>query len=658
MLDRTKGPARTPVDGDELRRLEPTGTVIVDDRRRRPLYFDGRFLAARDLTREQNYFLSRQADIARASGGGVVDGLVVTPGETATTIVVTAGHGVTGAGEALVLPAARVIDLANLADSQRLDRAFGVSQIPRAPSRGRTGLFVVALRPVEFTANPIASYPTSLDGKRSVEDGDIIEGLVVTLIPLPDNGTRAELETRRGHIAREIFHEGSERAKVRDVLPIGVVALDRGIVRWVDPFLVRREVGAERRDILGIGVASRSLREAFLLQYDHHLRDVLQTRDAANQGRRFAASEHFLVLPPAGRLPTASIDANDFTQLYFPPEVEVELSIVPEDEVPAVLEESFTLPPVDLTLSGDELQSTSVMVLAPVTRARLDTLSGTLTSFVRTLSSSAPGLVARRRALDALRLSRLRIPLPVPDTEAIADGAWREILAATEMLWYVRRRNYQRNLEIVGVSASATTGELEGEAAVDAQLRDLRLRASFTRIESRASAEGFGEAVSLLRSPSFLEGPAVVTRAAISELEALETVDRPAVLSVRERFADPGFGEGIARLEAIDPGIAESRLVESIARTGRLPELDRLARVLTEGEVESFSEELAARLHEDPEQAGALITERLAEVERVRVASTPGGVLSAPIRGPAQPPLTAVRSGSIPAPTDLTGGNR
>ena len=35
---------------DKDRQALGTGTVIIDDRRRRPLYFDGRFLAARDLT--------------------------------------------------------------------------------------------------------------------------------------------------------------------------------------------------------------------------------------------------------------------------------------------------------------------------------------------------------------------------------------------------------------------------------------------------------------------------------------------------------------------------------------------------------------------------------------------------------------------------------
>ena len=44
--------------------LRERGLVSEDSHRRRPRYFDGRFLAARDLTREQAYFLARQAAYA------------------------------------------------------------------------------------------------------------------------------------------------------------------------------------------------------------------------------------------------------------------------------------------------------------------------------------------------------------------------------------------------------------------------------------------------------------------------------------------------------------------------------------------------------------------------------------------------------------------
>mgnify|MGYP003510254501 CR=1 FL=1 len=44
--------------------LRRAGTIIANPSRRRPRYFDGRFLAAGDLTREQDYFLDRGCDLA------------------------------------------------------------------------------------------------------------------------------------------------------------------------------------------------------------------------------------------------------------------------------------------------------------------------------------------------------------------------------------------------------------------------------------------------------------------------------------------------------------------------------------------------------------------------------------------------------------------
>src|SRR5947207_14844555 len=101
MANNTKGSARVrlspgqttngakDLDLLELERLldQPqSSTVVIDSRRRRPLYFDGRFLAARDLTRDQEYFVTLQADLSRVGGWGVVDGLVVQPPQNPTTL--------------------------------------------------------------------------------------------------------------------------------------------------------------------------------------------------------------------------------------------------------------------------------------------------------------------------------------------------------------------------------------------------------------------------------------------------------------------------------------------------------------------------------------------------------------------------------------------
>src|SRR3954462_2894216 len=104
MVSSSQGPSRIPLSAEQTEALQAAGLLIVDSRRQRPRYFDGRFLAARDLTRDQLYFLSRQADLGRAGGTGIVSGLMVTQID-GTRMQVSAGHGVTPAGELVSLGA-------------------------------------------------------------------------------------------------------------------------------------------------------------------------------------------------------------------------------------------------------------------------------------------------------------------------------------------------------------------------------------------------------------------------------------------------------------------------------------------------------------------------------------------------------------------------
>jgi hypothetical protein len=465
-----QGPGRVRLKSDQIRELQ--GSLVVDHRRRRPLYFDGRFLAARDLVREQNYFLTRQSDLGRAGGFGVVEGLYVQRGGTPTSLTLTAGHGVTPAGELVVLPRDLTLDLTDVPEIQRLNAAFGLLEVPNEAPRNRTGLFVIALRPVEFSANPIASYPTTLTGPRTVEDGEIVEGAVVTLVPYPDEGPDLSASLRRARVAHEIFVGGTVRGEAAGALPLAMVALNRGSVEWLDVFLVRREAGSTQADVVGLGFAPRGLREAHLLQYEAHLREVLALRRSL--GYRFAASEYFHALPPAGRLPAAAINPTDFTQVFFPPTVEVDLSIVPEDEIPALVEESLSLAPIDLTRTPDELDSTAVLVIVPLPRSELRTMSSSVSSFSRSLKPAAPGMLAKRTPLEHLRGLRLPgnfVPLPAP-AEA-EDDAWRRLLARGGMLWYLRRRSIHRKADLEGERALLKA--LQAPASSSAELNQLQI---------------------------------------------------------------------------------------------------------------------------------------------------------------------------------------
>ncbi|MCC6829083.1 MAG: hypothetical protein IT550_12730, partial [Novosphingobium sp.] len=153
---------------DALQRLLGNSALVLDGLRRRPRYFDGKFLTGADLTRDQDYIRQRQADLARATGTGIVAGLNVTVEGTTggETVVITPGQGVTPSGDLVMVTSRRRVALLDLPASERLDSTMGLRAIPRLPLGRRTGLFLLVLRPVEFSANPIAAYPTTIAGPR------------------------------------------------------------------------------------------------------------------------------------------------------------------------------------------------------------------------------------------------------------------------------------------------------------------------------------------------------------------------------------------------------------------------------------------------------------------------------------------------------------
>jgi len=618
--------ARDESEQAHLQKLVQSNTLLADDRRRRPLYFDGRFLDASALTRDQEYFLTRQSDLGRAGGSGIVFGLHVTTTADGRSVQIAPGHGVAPSGESVVLPAPLALRLTDVAETEQLDAKFGIRRKPAESARNRTGLFLIALRAVEFTANPIAAYPTSITGRRTVEDGDIIEGVVATLIPYRDPGGDAEIARRRARVARTLFVDGNASGMPIDAVPLAMIALERNIVRWVDVAMVRREIGAEQQDILGLGVAPRALRAAHLRQYDRHLTDVLQDRDNSNRGRRFPATDAFLALPPAGRMPAAAINAADFSQSFFPPEVDVDLSIIPEDEIPALIEESMLLPPIDLTLTGDALESTSVLVVIPVPAFRIRSLLASLTTITRTLRTAAPGLIAQRKPIEVLRgLTLPRLPILTLPVQNPIDAAWAAELsnAATTgngLLWYIRRRNVDYRSDLAGGVVRVTGDDVATETRALAAASTLGLATRLDAVRSSATTLGNAEIVSLVSSPKFIDSP-LLASAIVRDLEVAKDtapatsgpgatappsgtlptgvagqsiLDRTAVLKVAEKFSDPTVGEGLQRLTAANPDLAKDPATATgLAATGKTLEVDQVAKTLPPAQLKTFASDIA-----------------------------------------------------------------
>ncbi|MGH7943383.1 MAG: hypothetical protein ACREF9_00010 [Opitutaceae bacterium] len=587
------------LETDRRNHLINAQVLVGDPRRWRPRWFDGRFLAASDLLAEQNYFLVRQADLGRAAGSGIIDGLGVTvidnPGDSPDQLDIAPGYGVSDTGELVTLLEPLRINPADVPEMRRLDAAFGLQVIPTEPGQTRTGLYVLALRPVEWSANPIGAYPTSLTGQRTVEDGTIVEGVAVSLIPYPDQGNEETWERRRARVAREIFVDGRDRGFDSGVLPLAMVALRGNLVEWMDPYLVRRETGAERPAGMDFGFGNRALREAHLLQYQRHLADTLD----AQQDAAFAAAAQFDALPPVGRFPAGTISADRLTQRFFPPGIEVDLSFVPEDELPALIEESLLLPPIDLTLTLEQLNGTGVVVLVPLTRAQFTVSRSSLPDWNAQPLALRPAFVKPRAIATPKELllgQRFRADIEIPTAPTSEDEPWRVLLRSSlnqPLLWYVRRRHLPISSNVAATPVDATNGgdaDLTRLASIVRE--DTVLNERFTVLRE-ANIPETSSLTRRLAETRIVENPAMlrslVARASTSETGAPTAAS---VVSALAPATDPQLGTGLVRMAATDETLVRRLEAERITDTGLLAEVDKLARDVPEDQLPQLATEL------------------------------------------------------------------
>lgn len=629
---------RDAQDDARLQAQLSAGALIVNSGRRRPFYFDGRFLTADDLTDDQNYIRARQADLAQAMGAGVIRGLMVGLGTQAAsnspTLVIEPGTGLTPGGDIVNIDTRLTIDIASLPESAQLDAQLGVKILPSASAVNRGGLFVLALRPIEYSANPTAAYPTTLDGQRTVRDGDIIEATAVTLIPYPDRAGVENANAKRARVAREIFFDRVRAGALQDALPLAMLCLEGGALRWLDVFMVRREVGAESTLAAGLSQRPRALLEAWLKQHQDQLDDI----DNASVQAGFAATRQFEVLPPVGPMPASTLRFETqlgqltLLQSYFPPLVDCEFAFVPSDELAALVQESLALPPIDLRAADEDLDHLSVLIVAPVTRQQLEAHKRSLQSVVRPIKAASAALIAKRSPFESLiRIAQpndlLRPPTlvnPTPDEQAQAwqraiDAARTQLAASTggrAMFWYLRRRQLPYSSEI-----SSATLRLAGDAAaIDTEV-DVRVRADevltrFNSLVSKIPTLARAETVNLLASPRLavstglankvLATSDLLRRSAFTALEVRaeqraadgDNLRHDDVLEIARDFGDPRLGEGFDALAQVADAdtrgeLQTAEVVKAVADSGVAPDLDRAARVLPALQQAEFAQRVA-----------------------------------------------------------------
>jgi Bacterial Ig-like domain (group 3) len=443
---------------NQIRAWPGNGSIVLSSSRSRPLWFDGRFLAANDLERDQNYFLQRQADLGKAAGFGVIHGLFVdgvpSTGQAADaeTIIIRAGQGITPGGQLVMIPNDLTVRISDLEEEQSLDAQFGISTLPAPVARTRDGLYLVALRPVQFTANPITSYPTSIQGSRTAHDGSIVEATAVSLVPYPVPASNYDADRQNAAVARQIFVAGNPGQLSDSLLPLAMISIQRGVIVWIDAYMVRRDSGPEFAG-LRLGLSDPATQQAYLLQYSAQLQQAVNPFVLSNVPPRISATDYFLAIPPTGQFTLASISTQDLTQLFFPQQTKVTLSIVPDDELPGLIEDSMSLPPIDLTLAATAYADLSVYALVPVPRQQFKFFAARLRPVA--LTAAVPQVLRYRKPVDLLQFYLRRAGAGT--SSAAEDSAWQQAIGGQIYGYYLRARSSPKFVSPDLATASTTT---------------------------------------------------------------------------------------------------------------------------------------------------------------------------------------------------------
>jgi hypothetical protein len=382
------------------------------------------------------------------------------------------------------------------------------------------------------------------------------------------------------------------------VLPLAMLAIQNNTIVWIDEPMVRRELGADRADLPGLGFSPRALRLAHFLQHQRHLADVMSVVGT----RPFPAASRFPALPPAGRLPLGVINPADFTQTYFPAEIDCDFSIIPEDELPALIEDALALPPIDLTLPAEALDSSAVAILAPVPRNEWRAVTARLTTRLRPIRPAAPNLVAQRKPLELLLRLRPLVPiLPLPDPSNPSDAEWQR-LARLPNLWFVRRRQLADRADVT--AESLRFGAFEDSRTVERvreRLTGLGLTANLDRVLTSASPAAAVEVTRLLASPRFVDSPAL-TAAALGELagrtEATGSLDAATAVAVTTTLTAKGTGDGLTRLEASAGAPLEAAALVQLAAGTEWREVDTELKAAPKEEVPRVATQLLGIVRE------------------------------------------------------------
>jgi hypothetical protein len=565
-----RGPARERIDAQELSDAAARAAVIFDRRRRQALYFNDRFLTARDLTRGQQYTLLRQADLAQLSGAGVVHGLAVTTNANGTRLHISPGLGIARSGESVSLRA----EVAMLVPRLRvMSRQPGTSAlVARTPlAAAHTGLFVLTAFPVEHSRNPGLAFPGgTIDPQRA--DTEIVEGTLFALVPVASVHPKEVTGRGRARLAREVFLGGFDPTAATEGLPLVLLGVLGGRVQWLDRAMVARHVGADA--VVGLGLQRRKVRVAFQEQYTEHLADEVERRRNAGLADGLAAAEAFDALPPVGPLPRGAVEvtATEVRQSFFPREIYVEMAIVPDDELPALLAEGLLSAPIDLKLPLEALEGVPVLIVIPVPRAGYDRQTPRMEGAYRGPKVALTGRpLVRVRPIDALSVLRLKNAVPAATDPVPLDlEAWRKAVESAPQLWYVRRQQFSSTSMVVprtlGGGGGGPAFDLLSDATSRGRVTAAAEVARFNRLFDGAERDVIDRVGALLGT---LTGPVAETSVHVSGI-----MGELAYMARRPRPNDTAAPAGPPRSPVFSDAVATDRLT---LRSLQLSDVQRVA---------------------------------------------------------------------------------
>lgn len=377
-----------PFAGEKLADIYPRLAPFVEQTPRlgRLNYFPGRHLTDVALGREQAVRVDRLALRGQAVAPGVVEGLEVSwrAASGGVQFQLQPGHALTAAGEDMVVD--RIVDFA-YEDLRLYDPVLQrVSELPLglsddAPAAAFAAVLLLQPGRIEDADLPLAVRPepgaTDFTPCPRVPEDEIYYRTTSTdaarliLYPLPWDEPPGALWRNRA--AWSVFNReaAGEPIPWQDVgVPLAMIGFNDSLFPdWVDRHAVARPAGKPRPRVLIQRSFDARVWWARFEQFCAELSSLPAPVGAAQQ---------FQFLPPIGMLPKAYLEllkraaaggnpaAWEPTQHFFPRGYTVDVSVVPREQLDALLFDTVRLQPYDLS------HLDSVRLLLPVSQQWFD----------------------------------------------------------------------------------------------------------------------------------------------------------------------------------------------------------------------------------------------------------------------------------------------